>query len=109
LKNEHIYAFFKRILGKKETNCEKISSIINNLTKFKYCYNYCSIIAALHYRYYILNYKVKGSDYYDALHLVYLTDLDGFITNDKGAIWLCGSIFKDKKVITFENIKNYIK
>lgn len=97
-----------KVLGKNETE-SVVEGIVDNVTHYKYFNVFLSAIAGLHYNYFVKNYRVEGSDYYDVLHLFYLTDLDAIFTNDAKMGCLCELIFKNnKKLISFESIKEYL-
>lgn len=107
----HMLDFIRNIL--KESHDSQIdyhiSHIAKDIIKYKYFNTYFNTIMGLHYKYFEEDYKVKASDFFDALHLVYLTDLDAFFTDDKKLRWLCNIVFsRTKKIISFEEIKDYL-
>lgn len=85
----------------KEVDDLKVERIICS-SGFPYSNAYMKLEVALHYMHIVLDRKVDRGDSYDVYQMVYLTNLDHLITNDKRLKLLSELVFGDKnKVLNF--------
>lgn len=106
-KEEQLKYIFSK-LGKAISRKELIS-ILSNPIKYPYLHTYFKLVIGL-YRIHVLQQrKVDKGDSYDLRQLVYLTNLDYFVSDDDRLAELAGDVFgKLCKVIKFEQLSNLV-
>lgn len=107
IRRDNIKAIFER--AKKNISDAEVNKINDNKKRYPYFYISSRIFMALFYRHIVLKRKVKEGDHYDQYHLIYTTNLDYLISNDKGLKELATDVFGDPdKVISFDKLVNLL-
>lgn len=84
---------------------QKIDSIVSNLSKLPFLDTYIRLEIGQHYYRVFLNRKVHFGDSYDVFQLVYLAELDCFVSEDKTLKLFAKDMFNgEDKVISFDEL-----
>lgn len=88
----------------------KVNKILNHNKQYPYYHTFLKVSLGLFYRQTVLRRRVSKGDAYDQYYLVYLTNLDYLVSDDKRMKELADIVFTEsQKVINFDDLIRIIQ